>query len=383
MKRVPVQSDMLRWARERAGMDAEALLKRFPKIDEWEAGARQPTLKQLESFADAVHVPIGYLFLPAPPDEPLPIPDFRTLAGRHIARPSPDLLDTIYACQERQGWYREFAQLTRQPPLAFIGSATTTAAPEKVAANMRATLGFDLDQRRDCVNWSEALRLFIDQADSAGVLVMTNGVVLNNTHRPLDIEEFRGFALADPLAPLVFINGTDSKSGQMFTLAHELAHLWLGASALSDASAAPINGYRREEVWCNQVAAEFLVPLAVLRTELRKDEELNSAVARLVRRFKVSTLVILRRLLDAGWLDRDEFDAGWQAQMEHLRKIERAGSGGDFYRTAEKRVSHRFAQALVESTLEGQTLYRDAFRMLGISKTETFNEMGRRLGVLL
>jgi Zn-dependent peptidase ImmA (M78 family) len=204
---------------------------------------------------------------------------------------------------------------------------------------------------------------------------MVSGVVLSNNKRTLDPEEFRGFALADRRAPLVFINGADTKSGQMFTLAHELAHLWLGSSAVSNASAAPLVGYRREEVWCNAVAAELLVPLVALRPALQRGEELDETLQRLARRFKVSTLVILRRLLDAKWLTRPIFDAAWHAERERL-------GGGDFYRTTLSRVSRRFARALVESTLEGQTLYRDAFRMLGVAKTETFNHIGREVGVM-
>lgn len=383
MNRVPINPNLLRWARERAGLDTLALTGRFPHLSAWEDGDVLPTLKQLEVFAHAVHVPIGYLFLPEPPDELLPIPDFRTLAGRAMTRPSPNLLDMIYACQERQGWYREFAQVTRQPELAFVGSATLDTPPEQVAATMRARLGFDLDARRECPTWNEALRLFIQQADQVGVLVMVSGVVLNNNRRHLDPDEFRGFAISDHLAPLVFINGADTKAAQMFTLAHELAHLWLGASALSDAGAAPIAGNRREEVWCNRVAAELLVPLAVFRAELRADEAHDEMLARLARRFKVSTLVILRRLLDAGRLDQAQFDEVWRRELERLRNLGRgATGGGDFYRTTVARVSRRFARALVESTLEGQTLYRDAFRMLGISKTETFHQLGRSVGVL-
>lgn len=385
MTRVAVRPELLRWARERAGIvDVGELLGRFPKLAEWETGEAQPTLKQLEAFARAVHVSIGYLFLPSPPDELLPIPDFRTHDGRSVRRASPDLLDMLYACQERQGWYREFALTVRMPEAAFVGSANLSERPEDVAASMAQALGFDLAARAACRTWEEALRLFIGQADGIGVLVMVSGVVLSNNRRTLDPEEFRGFALADKRAPLVFINGADTKSGQMFTLAHELAHLWLGASAVSDASAAPLNGYRREEVWCNAVAAELLVPLAALRPALQSGEALNQSLARLARQFKVSTLVVLRRLLDAGALSRPAFDRAWASERARLRELASVSTGGgDFYRTTLSRVSRRFARALVESTLEGQTLYRDAFRMLGVSKTETFNNIGREVGMML
>ena len=248
---------------------------------------------------------------------------------------------------------------------------------------MRETLGFGLAARRECPTWTGALRLFIRQADEAGVLVMVSGIVKSNTHRRLDPAEFRGFALSDPLAPLVFVNGADTKAAQMFTLAHELAHLWLGDSALSNSGAAPTPGFQREEVWCNAVAAELLVPLAALRVELRRDETLPHALSRLTRSFKVSNLVILRRLLDANWLDRARFDVAWAEEVTRLRTLSQRGSdGGNFYRTTLSRVSRRFARALVISTLEGQTLYRDAFRMLGVSRTETFNNLGREVGVM-
>lgn len=381
MTRVAVQPDLFRWARERAGLDVFALSARFPRLSAWEAGQTQPTLRQLEGYARATHAPVGYFFLPEPPQEPLPIPDFRTIADRAIARPGADLLDVLYSCQARQAWYRDEALVTGQRPLAFVGSIDNGMAPAEAAVRMGQALGFSVEARRDCATWAEALRMFIAQADGIGVLVMVSGVVANNNTRVLDPDEFRGFALVDSLAPLVFINGADSKAAQMFTLAHELAHLWLGQSALSNASAEG-TGNQATEAWCNQVAAELLVPMPAFRAAFVADEPLVDTLRRLARHFKVSSLVILRRLLDAGYLNRDMFWQAFHAEQERLAGIEARGSGGgDFYRTTTARVGKRFARALVESTLEGRTLYRDAFRMLGIAKTSTFNELGRSLGM--
>jgi Zn-dependent peptidase ImmA (M78 family) len=227
--------------------------------------------------------------------------------------------------------------------------------------------------------WTDALRHFIEQAEDLGVLVMCNGVVHNNNYRHLDPKEFRGFAMADDLAPLVFINGADTKAAQMFTLAHELAHIWIGQSAVSDAQPTTVPDQAVER-WCNRVAAELLVPLATLREAYNDAADLNSEAARLARYFKVSTLVILCRVHDAGKLASKDFWTAYEAELERLRAIPK-GSGGNFYLTQAARVSKRFAAALVTSTLEGQTLYRDAFRMLGFSKVATFQELGRSLGV--
>ena len=383
MIRVDVKPEILRWARERAGLNQKDLAGKFRRLEEWEAGTVQPTLKQLEAFARAVHVPTGYLFLSSPPHEPVPIPDFRTVAGRTVTRPSPNLLDTIYICQERQSWYREFARISGQTEHRFVDSATLTMPVATVAATMREQLNFQVAVRKDCPTWSDALRLFIRRTDQIGILVMVNGVVGSNNHRRLDPSEFRGFALADPLAPLVFVNGADTKAAQMFTLAHELAHIWLGSSALSNVGASPVQGSRREEIWCNAVAAEFLVPLVALRAELSDSEQLPHTMSRLARSFKVSTLVVLRRLLDAQWIDRETFEMHWHFESERLRTLNWGrGGGGDFYRTTLARVSRRFTRALVESTREGHTLYRDAFRMVGVSKVDTFNNLGREAGVL-
>lgn len=378
--RVEVRPQLLRWARERARLDRDTLQNRFPRIADWESGEAHPTLKQLEQFARATHTPVGYLFLQEPPVERVPIPDFRTIGGAAIARPSPDLLDTVYLCQLRQEWYRDFARSTGEVPLAFVGSAQVTSPIEATAATMRHTLSFDIEERRQLPTWTEALRRFIEQADRIGVLVMVSGVVGNNNRRTLDPNEFRGFALADKFAPLVFINGADTKAAQMFTLAHELAHIWLNQSALTNIG--PITtSPNRVETWCNRVAAELLVPLAVFRNEFRKNAELRGELDRLARIFKVSTLVILRRMHDARGLTWDQLRAAYEQEVERLSAIPK-GAGGNFYLTQGARLSKRFARAVIASTVEGQTLYRDAFRLLGFSKLSTFRELGHSLGVI-
>ncbi|HAJ34691.1 MAG TPA: DNA-binding protein [Chloroflexi bacterium] len=377
--RVSVKPALLRWARERAGLAISEVTKRFPHYEQWEQGVTQPTLKQLEQLAQVLHVPIGYLFLNTPPEEPLPIPDFRSLPGRP-ARPSPDLLDTIYLCQQRQAWYRDFLTREGSRPLPFIRSATIAQRPVEVAANIRRLLRFDVEERSQIPTWSQALRRFIEQVEAAGILVMASGVVGNNPHRKLDVQEFRGFTLVDELAPLIFINGADTKAGQMFTLAHELAHLWLGSGGVSNVQLRTFPDSEIEQ-WCNQVATELLVPLAEFRRIYRPGEPRRSALDRLARHFKVSTLVILRRMAEAGVISRDDFWQAYEEELEHLQQFERQGEGGgNFYHTLPLRVSRTFAQAVLISTLEGQTLFREAYQILGIRKHATFQKLAETLG---
>ena len=379
MSRVAVAPGMLAWACARAGLSIANLADRFARLAAWDSGESQPTLKQLETFAKTVHVPVGYLFLPEPPEEPVPIPDFRTPADRALRRPSPDLLDTVYLCQQRQHWYREFARQTSEAAAPFVGSLRVGDDIVKSAAAIRTAVGFDLDARRRMPTWTEALRRLIEQADDLGVLVMVSGVVGSNNHRKLDPNEFRGFALADSLAPLVFVNGADTKAAQMFTLAHELAHVWLGQTALSNArvAEAPTQAVER---WCNRVAAELLVPLAAFREAHNGLAELRTELDRLARRFKVSTLVILRRMNDAGTLRGGAYWRAYEDEVERLRALPR-GTGGDFYLTLGARASKRFTRALVVSTLEGRSSFTEAFRLLGFRKMATFHELGHSLGV--
>jgi Zn-dependent peptidase ImmA (M78 family)/transcriptional regulator with XRE-family HTH domain len=379
--RVPVRAALLAWARQRSRIAPEELASRFPDLHAWENGEKQPTLKQLEKFATGTHTPVGYLFLPEPPEEHLPVPDFRTMGGVEVGTASPDLLDTVYQCQQRQDWYRDYARVRRESPVPFVGSLTTDTDAVEAACAMHMALSYAPEDRGP--TWAEALRRLIEAADRQGILVMVSGIVGSNTHRKLDPEEFRGFALADDLAPLVFVNGADTKAAQIFTLAHELAHLWLGQSAVSDADIEASSGNASER-WCNRVAAEFLVPIDELDADAGQPD-LTGELERIARIFKVSTLVVLRRIFDAGLLSEGRYRSAYARERDRVLTLmdqRPAGSGGgDFYNTQPVRVSRRFARAIIESTREGQTLYSDAYQMLGFKKHATFEELATRLGV--
>ena len=382
-ERVAVRPELLRWARERGRVEIHDLVHRFPNLPDWEAGRAAPTLRQLEAFAHATHAPFGFLLLDTPPVEPVPIPDFRTRDAKRVEAPSADLLDTIFACQERQDWYREHLRAESAGRLPFVGAARVGDDVVTTAAAISAALGFDLAARRRAGTWEDALRDFVDQAEALGILVMRNGVVGNNTHRKLDAGEFRGFTLADEIAPLVFVNGADTKSAQMFTLAHELVHVWSGETGLGDESPRDTPGSARE-AWCDRVAAELLVPAAVMRSEFDRHQLIAAEMLRLARRFKVSTLVVLRRAHDIGAVNEAAFHRAYDAELERLQALRDQGvGGGNFHFTEAARVSRTFARALVTSTLEGRTLYRDAFRMLGISKAETFRDFGQVVGAVV
>lgn len=379
--RVEVSPSVLGWARARSGIPDDEWDAKFGRFEAWITGEVQPTLKQLEDFGRRVHAPIGFLLLNEPPHEDVPIPDFRTIGDVEIHRPTADLLDTVYACQQRQEWYRDNARLTREEPVGYVGAADLRMAPGDVAEQLREALDWTEERRSTIYTWTDALAALRGSAEELGVLVMISGIVGSDTHRKLNPEEFRGFALVDPLAPVVFVNGGDTKAAQIFTFAHEMAHVWLGATGLSDLAQSSVTEIPVER-WCNAVAAELLVPILEFVEEFAPDADLSGELERLARRFKVSTLVILGRVREAGHLSWDQYRAARETELSRVLAATPAASssGGNFYSTLLVHVSRRFAEAVVISTLEGQTLYRDAFQMLGLRKQETFDKLVETLG---
>jgi len=366
MSRVSINEGVLRWAASRSGFTLDALQSRFPKIQQWAAGESQPTLRQLESLSRVTLTPLGFLFLAEPPEERLPVPHFRTQGDGPPSRPSPDLLETIQMMQRRQAWMREFLIEQAQEQLPVVRSAEPSEPPTSAANRMRRTLGFDEEWAARQPTWTDALRVLRETMESAGILVVVNGVVGNNTHRKLDPGEFRGFVLVDEYAPLVFVNGADGKAAQMFTLAHELAHVAFGSSAAFDLrDMLPADD--PTERACNRLAAEFLVPeheLNRIWPLVRSRREPFQAIA---RQFKVSALVAARRVLDLGLIQKAAFLEFYQAyQQDERRSAASRPEGGDFYANQNVRVGRRFAQAVVRAAGEGKLLFSEAYRLTGL-----------------
>ena len=380
MTRVSIKPEVLRWARERAGLPSEALIKirDFSRYEDWERGEAEPTLKQLEKLANKTHTPLGCFFLPKPPEDKLPIPDFRTVKGGKALRPSPDLLETVQTMQRRQGWMREYLIEQGQEPLHFVGSANINDDPEDVAPRIRETLGFSVDWAKHERTWTDALRRLREGIEDARILTAFNSIVGNNTHRNLDVDEFRGFVLVDEYAPSVFVNSADAKAAQMFTLVHELAHLWLGKTGVFNLrNLQPADN--EVEIFCNRAAAEFLVPAETIREFWPNAEASDNPFQACARRFKVSPLVSARRALDLRLINRDRFFAFYNEYLEEQESRPKPKSkSGDFHATQRYRLGERFTRAVIRAAREGRLLYRDAFLLTGLSGG-TFDKFADRM----
>jgi len=382
MLRVTVKPELLRWARERAGVTLEDLEKKFKKLPEWESNRDIfPTLKQLQDFAKSVHVPLGYLLLDKPPEEHLPIADFRTIGNMQRTKPSPNLIDTIYAMQRRRDWMHDYMIECQASPLPFAGSAGLNDDPITIGIEMRKMMGLNRGWAGEVSTWKEAVSRLRRDIERLGVMAVINGVVGNSNQRSLNEREFRGFALTDRYAPLIFVNGKDSKAAQMFTLAHELAHIWLGESGLSGFEKLIPTGSEVEE-WCNRAAAEFLLPSQELMECWDQVKEQELPYKSLARKFKVSPIVAARRALDLQLIEKAMYFEFYEDYISQPIKRKKSSPGGDFYRTQNVRVGKLFATRVIGAAMEGKIGFKRAYELTGLWGG-TFQGYANELGIQL
>ncbi len=367
--KVDVNSNMITWAITRAGYDVSAFAEKYPKILEWLEGHKKPTVKQLEEFSNKVYLPFGYLFLPHPPLEQLPIPFFRT-GGNHGGRPGINVYDTILLLQQRQDWLKNHLKDNDFQQLPFVGKFKDSNDVNAIVTDIRQTLQLPENWASQFGTWQEAQDHLVLHIEDKGIITIFNGIVENNTHRPIPVDECRGFVLVDDYAPFMFVNNADFKSAQMFTIVHELAHIWTGYSAGFDfRRLQPANN--PIEILCDKVAAEFLVPAQEFDEVWSRSPDDFSYASRY---FKVSEIVIARRALDTGKIFRDQFFDFYEAySKQEFAKKENQGSGGNFYATTKKRISITFASHVIQALNSGKLLYRDACKLTGL-KGDTFDK---------
>lgn len=378
-----VNPAMLRWALARSPVGrsevAEAFRKAESTIEQWLSGEEAPTFRQAQKLAKQLRVPFGYLFLEEPPEEGMPLPDFR----RHPAstKLSLDLRDVISDVLRKQDWYRDHRAERDEEPIAFVGRFTTGTDANIVAEDIRATLDFETVVRPES-QADSFLRTFVAQVESVGVLVMRNGVVRQATNRALQVEEFRGFSVADPMAPVIFVNNADSNAAQAFTLAHELAHIWIGQGGISDADVTiGGEGPGDVEAFCNEVAGELLLPWTALSPLWQqRSAAFEDWTSQIAREFHVSTVMIARQLWQHRAISREQFFDFYDREKQNWTSKQAAGSGGNYYLTAPIRNSRRLTESVLESVEASETSIREASRLLGV-KPANLPKLEESMGV--
>jgi Zn-dependent peptidase ImmA (M78 family)/DNA-binding XRE family transcriptional regulator len=384
-----ISAPVVRWARVRAGLSPEELASHLKsvsasQVEAWEHGDSFPTFSQAEKLAEKLRLPFAILFMSKPPEVKLPIPDLRTVAHASRQKPSLEFFDVITDAFLRQRWYREYQEQREAPAMPFVGRFRVGDDPNTVAEDMRQQLGINDELRTESTTWHQFFVSFVQRTEQLGVLVMRSGVVRHNPTRTLEVGEFRGFAISDELAPLVFINSRDARAAQIFTLAHELAHIWIGASGISN----PILKKRTHELpneierFCNQTAAQLLIPASDLESHWRDQKTVSENVRTLANYYRVSNMVALRRAYDLEKIGYKLFSQLLDAEYKRLEqpKKEDAEGGGNFWASFSARNSPTFVKAVVSSLRQDKMTYRDAANLLGIRVGTLRNYAGARTG---
>jgi len=334
-----VNPRVVSWALKNGGVSRAALAGKLKvSVDQlaaWEKPDSHPTFPKAQLLAKTLRIPFGYLFLPEPPSLELPLPDFRNFDATY--RPSPNLRELLNDVLVKQDWYRDLMREQKASKLKFVGSFDLTADVGDVASGIRNTLGLTPAFRSKVKDWADHVSRLAKAAEEARILVMRSSVVGNLTRLSVSYKEMQGFAIADDLAPLVFVNSGDFKAPQVFTLAHELAHIWIGQSGIDNPDETK-PGKNAVEAFSNRVAAEVLVPHDEFLAEWRgSDAQAN--VEKLAREFWVSAFVVLRRARDLGKIGAAEYEALSKSAAAKVTKAK--PGGGSYYRNVNARMGGR------------------------------------------
>lgn len=376
-----INTAMLTWARERSGCSvsdfAHKLMIDEERLLKWESGEQTLTFNQAMQFADKAHVPFGYLFLLHPPVETLLIPDLRTVEGKPVNRPSAELLDVVKLMLQRQEWYREYLKQQFIEPNPYVGRFSVQDDVKTIVESIRKVLNLASHPKRG--NSDDYYRDLVNRIESVGILVMRQAN-LGHFTRPLRVEEFRGFAITDEYAPIIFVNHADAPGARLFTLIHELCHIWIGQSGISDGDT---HASRSEEVLCNAVAAELLVPAEEFQLLWQQDKETwQDNLPLLENHFRVSSWVLARRALTLGFIQHDaysRFIAKLKAAWLEREKNEKGGP--TYYKTKKAQISQPFSRAVVGQALSGQLLLREASMLLDGIKPAKIPGFAKELGL--
>lgn len=373
-----INPDILIWARRRSQLSQSVLAKKLSTsaetLNKWEMGQKAPTIRQAQAIAAKTHIPLGYLYLNEPPIERLDLPDLRTVNGIQPNSPSSELLELAALMRERVSWYAEYLRDQGLTSNNCVGRRSSTEDVNQIVNDIRRTLA--ISEGDYSADQDKYLRLLIKKIEQAGILVMKQATIRN--HRPLSVSEFRGFAISDPLAPLIFINFADVSCARLFTLIHELAHIWLGQSGISDAHP---DTDKAIEIKCNAIAAQFLVPEDQFLSSWQNERSWMENILQLRRQFRTSRWVIARRAESLGKITLPQYrEYTAELRAEYVERDKNRKDGGDFYITKKSQISKPFSKAIVSEALSGKLLLREAGQLLDMRPPHVM-KYAQKLGI--
>lgn len=381
---VNIQPAIISWALNQTS-EEKLGTKLVENIKQWLDGTKSPTFNQIEDFSKKSHIPLGYFFLQTPPVEQISLLEYRTLDSIELTNPSRNLIDTIHEMEAVQEWMVNYRKEWNYDTISVVGSLKGITDISVIADTIRKDLGLNVEWYKECGNPSEAFNKVRGLLEECGIVVMMNGIVGKNTHRALDVNEFRAFAMVDEWAPLIFINGADSAGGRLFSLFHEVVHLWIGENDLYNDRRYSANGIKPIEVTCNAVAGELMVPKAAFLEKWNNNtnDDTHEKIKELARMFRCSGSVIARRALDNKKIDQNVYNKVIADAIEaYIQAKQEKSSGGDYYRVARSKLDGVFVRALCESVNSGRTSFTEAYRLTNTT-SKTFSEVASGLGGVL
>ena len=381
---VNIQPAILTWALSQTS-EEKLGAKLMNNVKQWLDGSKSPTFNQIEDFSKKSQIPLGYFFLQTPPVEQIDLLEYRTLDSVELVNPSRNLIDTIHEMEAVQDWMVDYRREMKYDAVAVVGSLKGHSDVETIAGRIRADLGLEKGWYRECADSSGAFNKVRRLLEECGVVVMMSGIVGKNTHRALDVNEFRAFAMVNDMAPLIFINGADSLGGRLFSLFHEIVHIWIGENDLYNDRRYSGEGVKAIEVICNAVAGELIVPKAHFIENWMKNtnDDTYQKIKELAKYFHCSESVLARRALDNGKISKSIYNQVVSDVIEaYIQSKQEKGSGGDYYRVARSKLDGVFVRALCESVSSGRTSYTEAYRLTNTT-SKTFSEVASGLGGVL
>lgn len=370
--RIRVKPEIWDWALTESRRDGAEFLRSFPQAKKWLKQELDPTFRQLERVARFFRIPFGYMLLNTPPKDDIMDVEFRSISNK-IPEISKNLQDTILEMDRRRRWMSDYRKELGWTKLEIITNFEKGKGGniKHDAACAKKLLNLDVDWYVEVRDFDHAFRFLKNKLEQIGVLVMRNGVVGSNTHRPLDINEFRAFLLYDDVAPLIFINNNDSKAGKIFSLIHEYIHVLFEQD---DVFLDPYPGAIPIERQINLLAAEVLMPQERILTYWKAENNVFTQIERLSNMLKVSRLALAIQLHGLGLINREIVE---KIKMESIQRFDTKSAKGDrvdFYKTYHSRMSTVFTEAVVKSAESGEIGYTDAFRLLGV-KGKTYDNI--------
>jgi Zn-dependent peptidase ImmA (M78 family)/DNA-binding XRE family transcriptional regulator len=364
-----VTPELLRWARESAGLTIEqaasGIDRSAEELSAWERGELRPSIPQARKLAELYKRPLAVFFLPKPPTDFQPLADFRRLPEGASAEYSSELRFLIREAISHQEWVRSLLEDENEPKLSYVGMAKITDDPSQLAIRIRSQLRISDNEILQARSGDDALRIWIEHAEASGIFVFQSSRI--------ETVEARGFALPDEYAPFVFMNSKDSRAARVFTLIHELVHVWLGLGGVSNPlqSGRPRPGSQPIETFCNLVAGQIIAPAESMLRIWRSTSESDEAAVRVrivADKLKVSREVIALRLLHLREISpslyqdlKQQFDSEWKLIRDRLRERE----GGPAYSVRVVQSNGRaFTQIVLEAYRSGAATSRDVAALL-------------------